>query len=151
MKLSLLFCLIGIYVFSQAEKQTIFLQADYGYTSYSNSATTKGLCPTAEVLFTSNASKKDSLKVTFCFFTGFTFIRATQVYEVQPYNSVHFIKDIFYTNEFLFNMGGLAKINLSKNMYLNIGFGGQMGGDYSWSKDPFLSVSIARYYNNTSL
>jgi|GEM_PF-6285837 len=68
MRLFLLFYLISVSVFSQQEKQTVFIQADYGFTSYSNpSVKTNGLCPTAEILFLSTNSKRDSSKFSGCF------------------------------------------------------------------------------------
>jgi len=141
MKLFLFFCLISVSVFSQREKQTVFIQADCGFTSYINPSTkVLGSSPSAEIIFSGNLSKKDSSKATACFIAGFGFVRTTQVYDVLDYNVVNTVKDNFYTNEFLLTLGGMAKINLSKKMYLNIGGGIQIGADYTWSPAELVAI-----------
>ena len=140
MRLFLLFCLISVSVFSQ-EKKTVYIQGSYGNTYYNNPSTkTNSFCPSAELTLLSNTSKKDSLKIHACFMAGFSFVRATQVYDVLDYNTINTAKDNFYTNEFLLTLGGMAKFDLSKKMYLNIGGGGQIGADYTWSPAELVSI-----------
>ncbi|MEO8760285.1 MAG: hypothetical protein ABI388_04050 [Bacteroidia bacterium] len=150
MRLFLLFCLISVTVFGQKEKQTVFIQGGFGFTSYVNPSTKiAGSCPSAEINFISNNSKKDSAKINACFIAGFSFVRTKQLYNVQDTNSIIPAPQNFYTNEFLLSLGGVAKFNLSKKIYLNIGGGVQIGADFTWSPSQLVSIYKIKAINTS--
>ncbi len=150
MKLFTLFCFISVFVFSQTDKRTIFLQATFGSTHYSNpSATTSGACPTAELFLISNTNKKDSSKIGYGLLTGLGYMHATQVYNVRSSLNQNYT-DNFITNEFSFYIGGSLRANINENMYLDMATGVQIGSNYTFTNDPNASAGMYKIVSTTS-
>src|ERR1700749_641913 len=91
--------------------------------------------------FLSTNSKRDSSKFSGCFMAGFGFVRTTQAYDLLDNNTIQPIKSNFYTNEFLLDLGGMAKLNLCEKIYVSFGGGLQIGADYTWSNNEVVGIS----------
>ncbi len=132
--LTLFFCLAISSLFSQTNQQKVFLQISGGNTTYINPSTkTNTFAPGGEAFLIGSFNKNDSAKIEGCFLAGVTFTHSTEEYNVlwSTSNSNQPVRDNFFTNEFLFNVGGMRKNKLSKNISLNISLGIQFGPNYT--------------------
>ena len=145
--LFLVFSLCRSLLFSQASHEKVFFQFNLGNTTYLHPTTeTGGFAPCAEVILLRSFNKSDSLKRESYFLAGITYAHDVQTYNVLwgGSNSNKFVKDNFYTNEFLFNLGGLVKFKLAKTISLNVGLGLQVGPNYTYTNDPYGNVTTYR-------
>jgi len=144
--LFLLFGLLNFSVFSQDNKQNVYLQISSGNTFYFNPVTyTRSFSPALEVLLIKGKDKVDAKTQTYLQ-VGLGYNHNVQEFAVvwpgtAPTKPV---LDNFNTNEFLFNLGGIFRCAITEKWNLNVYFGLQMGHNHTWTNDQNAIITMYR-------
>jgi len=148
------FLLLPCLFFSQQDKEKTYLRLTAGNDFFLLASTqTSLLTPHIDALFVAT-NREDSVGAEVFFVSGFSFARSQQDFQViWPGSNTNNVKDcIFYTNEFLFSVGGSLKYPLAKRIFLSLSFILQGGQNHTWTDDPNGSMLMGRIiYNGAGL
>ncbi|MGZ3862468.1 MAG: hypothetical protein ACXVPN_02870 [Bacteroidia bacterium] len=140
-----LFILISLSGFAQEKKQTVYLQVLAGNSFYFKPMTaTDPLSAGVEMNFIAGQIR-DSAWFN-CFYSfGIGWNESQQSFDVvwaKPKGPTPSVNDLFNTNEFTFNAGGVINYKLTPGVSLCVPYGFQGAHNYTWINDPGDTVSI---------